>query len=173
MTADALLIILVGVIALSLVLQGLFIWKTTRTAQGFLEKTSAVTKDLEQDTREILSRLQSFDEGLSSLEQIFKNIGENAEEINTMFEARARQVDQLVERLVEVGSEQAVKVEEVVNDTVEKFEETTSIIQEDILRPVVEISSLIKGLRTGFDYLFAGKKKGDADEKYPEEDLFI
>lgn len=173
MTADALLIILVGVIALSLVLQSLFIWKTTRTAQGFLEKTASVTKDLEQDTREILTRLQSFDEGLASLQEVFKNIGENAEEINTMFEARAKQVDQLVERLVEVGSEQAVKVEAVVNDTVEKFEETTSIIQEDILRPVVEISSLIKGLRTGFDYLFAGKKKGDADEKYPEEDLFI
>ena len=70
MTADALLIILVGVIALSLVLQSLFIWKTTRTAQGFLEKTSAVTKDLEQDTRELLARLQSFDEGLISLQQI-------------------------------------------------------------------------------------------------------
>ena len=172
MTADALLIILVGVIALSLVLQSLFIWKTTRTAQSFLEKTAAVTKDLEQDTREVLARLQSFDEGLAGMQEVFKNIGENAEEINTMFEARARQVDRLVERLVEVGSEQAVKVEEVVNDTVEKFEETTGIIQEDILRPVVEISSLIKGLRTGFDYLFAGKK-GGSDEKYPEEDLFI
>ena len=90
-----------------------------------------------------------------------------------MFEARARQVDQLVEKLVDVGSKQADKVEEVVNDTVEKFEETTSIIQEDILRPVVEISSLIKGLRTGFDYLFAGKEKRAAAEKYPEEDLFI
>jgi methyl-accepting chemotaxis protein len=173
LTADALLIILVGVIALSLVLQSLFIWKTTRTAQGFLERTSAMTKNLEQDTAEVLARLRSFDEGLVSLEQIFGHIGENAEEINTMFGARARQVDQLVERLVAVGSKQADKVEEVVNDTVEKFEETTSIIQEDILRPVVEISSLIKGLRTGLDYLFSGKERRAGAERYPEEDLFI
>jgi len=173
LTADALLIILVGVIALSLVLQSLFIWKTTRTAQGFLERTSAMTKSLEQDAEQVLARLRSFDEGMLSLEQIFGHIGENAEEINTMFVARARQVDQLVERLVAVGSKQADKVEEVVNDTVEKFEETTSIIQEDILRPVVEISSLIKGLRTGLDYLFSGKERRAAGERYPEEDLFI
>lgn len=173
MTADALLIILVGAIALSLVLQSLFIWKTTRTAQDFLEKTSATTKEMEQGAREAFARLKTFDEGLVSLIQIFEDIGRNAEEVNAMFRARAEQVDLLVGKLVEVGSAQADKVDEVVNDTVEKFQETTSIIQEDILKPVVEISSLIKGVRAGFDYLFAGDRKGGATERYPEEDLFI
>ena len=173
MTADVLLIILVAVVALSMLLQAIFIWKTTQTARSFIDKLSAISKDLEEDSREVLGQLETFNESLESLRRVFDDTGGKAEEIKVMFDARARQVDQLVEKLVSVGSKQADKVDEVVTDTVTKFEETTGIIQEDILRPLVEISSLVKGFRTGFDYLFAGKRKDSPSEKYPEDELFI
>jgi methyl-accepting chemotaxis protein len=156
-----------------MVLQAIFIWKTTQTAQDFIDKMSAISKDLEAESREVLGQLETFNESLGSLRRIVDDAGGKAEEINVMFDARARQVDQLVEKLVTVGSKQADKVDEVVTDTVTKFEETTGIIQEDILRPLVEISSLVKGFRTGFDYLFAGKRKDSSSEKYPEDELFI
>jgi hypothetical protein len=89
-----------------------------------------------------------------------------------MFGGRVRDIDQLVGRLIEVGSIQAEKVDAVVSDTVGKFEETTAVVQQDIVRPVVEISSIVKGLKTGLEYLLSKKKTGP-DESYPEDELFI
>jgi len=89
-----------------------------------------------------------------------------------MFQERTADVDELISKLVDLGGQQAEKIDEVVSDTVTKFEQTTELIQQDILKPVVEISSLIKGLRQGLEYLFGrGKKEGASGPK--SDDLFI
>lgn len=173
MTADTLLVIFAGVTALSIVLQGVFVVRTLRSTRDLAARIQLLSKELEDDAREVVVQLKEVTTGVDHLRRAFDQIGERAEEINQMFGQRAQDVDQLVGKLVEVGSKQAERIDAVVADTVEKFEETTSIIQEDILRPVVEISSIIKGLKTGVDYLLARKGGKHSEEDYPEEDLFI
>jgi len=72
---------------------------------------------------------------------------------------------------------QASKLDFVVTDTVQKFEQTTAGIQRDVLVPAMEIASLIKGIRTGFDYLFSKKRdkreKEEAGAFSQDEEMFI
>ena len=60
-----------------------------------------------------------------------------------------------------------------MGDTVQKFEQTTEMIQEDVLKPAVEIASFLKGLRAGLTYLFNKKTSVPPTESHPEEELFI
>jgi hypothetical protein len=89
-----------------------------------------------------------------------------------MFDGRVRDVNALLETLTQVGSKQAEKVDEVVTDTVVKFEQVTEVIQRDIVRPVVEIASLLKGVRSGLEYLFS-REPLRSDEDYPDDELFV
>lgn len=173
MAAETLLVILVGVTAVSIILQAVFIRRTLSSTTHALARLSSISTALEKDAREVLNQLQDVVAGLDHLRTVFDRLGERTEQVGRMFETRARDVDQLVDTLVQVGTRQAEKVDEVVTDTVVKFEQTTELIQRDILKPVVEISSIIRGLRTGLDYLFSGKSSAGPARPPREDDLFI
>lgn len=173
MPTETLLIVFVAVTAIALVLQSLTVRRTMRSAGDLVQRVSQASDSLEKDAREIMAELQKTAAGLENLQKVLDNLSAKAGDAGTMMEQRVADLDRLVKLLVDVGSRQAEKLDAVVSDTVEKFEQTTAVIQQDILRPVVEISSVVKGLRTGIDYLFSRRRPGNAQRKDPEDDLFI
>lgn len=163
-----------AVTALSIVLQSIFVWRTMRSTSDAVAKLSSLSNDLEEDAREVLAHFQDVASGLEQVKTAFENLGTRAAEINEMMEARAHDLDRFVERVVDVGTRQANKVDEAVTDTVDKFRQTTDIVQQDVLKPIMEISSVIRGLKTGIDYLFSRRPSasGQATESSDEE-MFI
>lgn len=155
-----------------MVLQAFFFWRLADSTRQAVEQFESVSNELESEARDVIDRFRGIITSLEHLRHLSEGVESRAEEVNRMFGERVREVDQLVGTLLEVGSRQAEKVDAVVTDTVEKFEETTAVIQQDIVRPVVEISSLVKGLKTGLEYLFS-KKQVRSDDNYPEDQLFI
>lgn len=176
MAVETLLVIFVGVTALSIVLESIFVWRTMRSANDAVTRISSLSKGLEQDAREVLTQFQDVASGLEQVRTAFDNMGTRAGEINEMMEARAQDLERFVERVVEVGTRQAEKVDEAVTDTVEKFRHTTDIIQQDVLKPIVDIAAVIRGLKTGIDYLFSRKSSSSgrsADYSDEDEEMFI
>lgn len=172
MPTETLLIVFVTVTVAALVLQSVTLWKTMRAAGDLVQRVSQASEALEKDAREIMGHLQKTADSMQHLQSVLDNLAHRAGEATVMLERRATDLDRLGRLLVDVGSRQAEKLDAVVTDTVAKFEETTAVIQQDILRPVVEISSVIKGLRTGIGYLFSrGPNRSHHVDR--EEDLFI
>jgi hypothetical protein len=153
---ETLLIIFAFVITLSMSFQAFFLWRLATSGKNLMDRLNGISNELEKEGKEVIDQLRGIVDSLEHLRRVSEGVD----------------IDQLVGRLVEVGSMQAEKVDDVISDTVEKFEATTALVQQDIVRPVVEISSIVKGLKTGLQYLFAKKKIGP-DESYPEDELFI
>lgn len=172
MNAETLLIIFVGVTALAVLIQGFFAWRLLHSSRALIGQITRSSQELEYEAREITGQLQDVANSLTSLKNISVAIQARTEEIDEMFQERTADVDELISKLVDLGGRQAEKIDEVVSDTVTKFEQTTDLIQQDILKPVVEISSLIKGLRQGLEYLFGRGKKAE-DNEPRGDDLFI
>jgi len=173
LSADVLLIILVAAMAVAMVIQVVFVVGTMRSAKTLLDRTKLVTKQLEAETREVIGELKTVSSSLDDLKATFEEVGQSASSLSTMISDRAVDLDQLVEKLISVGSTQSERVDSVVRDTFAKFEETTSIIQQDLLKPIVQIASLAKGIRAGLEYLVTGRSQSARGEAYPEDDLFI
>jgi len=169
---ETLLIVFAAVIAVSIVFQVFFFWRLADSTKKLMDRLDRVSHELETDAREVVDQLRGVAASVEHLKHLAEGVESRADELNQMFGERVQDIDQLVGRLVEVGSRQAEKVDSVITDTVGKFEETTAVIQQDIVRPVVEISSLVKGLKTGLEYLFSKKRVG-SEEAYPEDQLFI
>lgn len=172
MNAETLLIIFVGVTALAVLVQGFFAWRLLHSSRTLIGQITRSSQELEYEAKEITGQLQDVANSLTSLKTISETIQARTEEIDEMFQERTADVDELISKLVNLGGLQAEKIDEVVSDTVTKFEQTTELIQQDILKPVVEISSLVKGFRQGLEYLF-GKNKKEEDTEPRGDDLFI
>lgn len=177
MSIELLLVIIVSVSAASLVVQGIAVWQASREIREAVRRLNRRTESLEKETKEVLGQIKGFAASLDTLGKVSENVGRQVEEISGLFVVRTQEIDQLVVELTEVARKQAANVDEVVSDTVKKFEDTTHVIQQDVLRPAVEVSSFLKGLKTGLDYLFSKKKPKSPEEMFAkegeEEELFI
>ena len=88
------------------------------------------------------------------------------------FRKTTEEVDGLVKEMIRLGHEQAQRVDGLVTDTVEKFEQTSEVIQKDVVRPILEIGSFFKGIQSGLSFLL-GRREKKTGTKSPEEELFI
>ena len=172
MSGEELLVVLAGLCLIVLFAQGIVLWQTARIVRGLSQRIEARSRKLEEDVGNLTANMHEITENLKPLSELSEDLGANAEEIAALIQQRSRDFDAFADQVLKVGRDQASKIDYVVTDTVQKFEQTTEVIQRDILRPAREISAIVKGLRTGLNYLFS--KKNPPDEAKPaEEELFI
>lgn len=166
------LIILASLAAVAFILQCVSVWIVSRSVRQVLGRLEQQSRDLGEELGEITASVRQVTEGLKPLAQVAEDINKNAGLLSQMVRQRAQDLDRFVEELVRVGRDQASKIDYVVTDTVQKFEQVTEVIQKDVIQPALEISSFIKGVKAGLGYLF--NRKGAAPRQSPsEEELFI
>lgn len=173
MAAEGLLLVFVGVTALALTIQALSVWKYTRYLHRLSERLERRSQELEGEVRQVVQRFEQLADDFQPLTRVAEKVSLTVEELNQMVHDRARDLDAFVAEVMDLGRQQAEKVDFVVSDTVQKFQQTTEIIQKDLLRPALEISSFLKGIQSGLDYLLSKKPPRPAREEYSEEELFI
>ncbi len=174
MSPEALLIVFVGISAVALAAQSLSMWQTSKSITRMVENLEDQSREMEKSAQEVLQRVQGVVDQMAPLGEMAESVKTNVDLISQMVTERAQDLDQFVQEITEMSREQASRVNHVVGDTVEKFEQTTEMIQEDVLKPAVEISSFLKGLKAGLTYLFNRKTPVPPTESNPEEEeLFI
>ena len=173
MNLETLLLVFVGISALAFVLQCLSMWTAARSIAKTVERLEQETKELQGDAHELIERAQGIVDSMAPLGRIAESLKANMDLISEMVKERAQDLDQFVQEMTEMGREQASKVNYVVTDTVEKFEQTTEMIHQDVLKPALEISSFLKGIKAGLSYLFNKKTPPPPSKSHPEEELFI
>ena len=110
---------------------------------------------------------------MAPLSRITENLKTNMDLISDLVKNRAQDLDKFAQEITEMSREQGSKVNYVVSDTIRKFEQTTEMLHEDLLKPAVEISSFLKGIKAGLNYLFNKKAPPQSTKNYPEEEMFI
>jgi len=170
---ETLLLVFVGISAVALVLQSLSMWQAARSIAKTVQRLEQETKELQGDAHELIKRAQGIVESMAPLGRIAESLKANMDLISQMVKERAQDLDQFVQEMTEMGREQAAKVNYVVTETVEKFEQTTEMIHQDVLKPALEISSFLKGIKAGLYYLFNKKTPPPPSKSHPEEELFL
>lgn len=65
---------------------------------------------------------------------------------------RTEEVDRFIHGLVQVGSENRVRAEEVLNETLERLEQTAEVIQSNLTRSSDDIAALLRDIRIGVEH---------------------
>jgi hypothetical protein len=64
------------------------------------------------------------------------------------------------------------RIEMVLDDTVNRFQETTTLLQNGVLKPLKQISALAIGVRAGFAFLL-GARRTTVEQATHDEEMFI
>jgi GTPase len=90
-----------------------------------------------------------------------------------MLRDRTNQVDRVVAEVVERTRLQIIRVDQVVSDLIQKVESTAEAIQRQIIAPIREVSAVVKGVRTGLEFLFSRRRSAKVPEATQDEQMFI
>ncbi len=171
MNLESLLVILAGACVLVLFVQGLVIWQTSKTVKSLTSQMDKQAQRIETDVRDITSKLSELMDNLKPLSEASETLSGNMNEISAMILERSKDFDDLATEVMKLSRDQASKIDYVVTDTAQKFEQTTDVIRTDVMKPALEIAAFIKGIRSGINYLFVSRK-ASSQESEREEDLF-
>jgi ABC-type transporter Mla subunit MlaD len=168
------MLVLVALTAAGFVLQGIALLLIATRIKATTTRTQKVLSDLERRGNQLMLQANVLLESLKPLAGVAKSVGANVTEIVEIARRRTGELDALVQEIMETVKVQTNKLDYVVTDTVQKFEQTTASIQRDVLVPTMEIASLIKGIRTGFDFFFSKKKdRSEVGAQAQDEEMFI
>ena len=143
------------------------IWLAIRKIPGQIEGVRA-------DVKQRLDPLtQSVTEIVNNSREPLRTITANLAEISRMLRDRTSNADALVAELVDKSRLQIVRVDQMVSELVTKVETTADAVQRGVLAPIQEVSALIKGVRSGLEFLFSRRRSTSVTEATQDEQLFI
>jgi hypothetical protein len=141
-------VVFLGIIALSSVVQGVFLVALMLFGRRLAQRLDAVQMRIDRDITPAL-----------------ENIG---------------RVSRAAAEVADLAALQARRVDLLLADTVEKIEETTTLVQEVVVKPLKPIANMLaflKGLQRGMDVLFAADRERAPLRRRPrpddDEHLFI
>ena len=170
MANDTGLIVVLVLVAIAILMQAgamVGIWLAVKNIHHEVQGVRA-------DVKERLDPLTtSLGEIVSTSREPVRTITKNLAEISQMLHDRTSHVDEALADLVDRSRLQMVRVDELVGGLVRKVETTTETLQETVLVPIHEVAAVLKGVRSGLDFLFSRRRTPTVSEATQDEQLFI
>ena len=160
-------IILVAIAVLMQAGAMLGIWLAIRKVPGQIE---SVRSDVKQRLDPLT---QSALEIVNNSREPLRIISANLAEISTMLRNRTSDADQVAAELLDKSRSQIVRVDRMVSELVEKVETTADAVQKGVIGPIQEVSAVVKGVRSGLEFLFSRRRVTNVSEATQDEQLFI
>jgi ABC-type transporter Mla subunit MlaD len=139
-----------------------------------IKKINGEVAGIRADVKQRLDPLtQNVNELLSGSREPVRNITANLAEISRIMRERAAHVDGMVADLVDKSRLQVARVDQLMGDLVEKVETTADTVQRNVLAPLNEVSAVVKGVRSGLEFLFSRRRSASIADAPQDEQLFI
>ena len=163
-------LILVSVAVLMQAGAMLGIWLALRK---LAEQVESGRSDIKQRIEPLAQLSQSVLEIVNSSREPLRTISANLAEISTTLRERTSSVDEVAAELLDKSRAQIVRVDRMVSGLVDKVESTADVVQKGMLVPINEVSAVMKGVRSGLEFLFSHRRVTNVSEATQDEQLFI
>jgi ABC-type transporter Mla subunit MlaD len=170
MPQDNMLIVVLVLVAIAVVLQAwamVGVWVTMRKIPGQIE---SVRSDVKQRLDPLA---QSVTEIVANSREPVRNISTNLAEISRILRDRTGQLDATVAEMVDRSRLQVIRVDQMISSLVDKVETTSDVVQKNVLAPIQEVAAIVKGVRTGLEFLFSRRRSASVTDATQDEQMFI
>jgi len=154
----------------------ILLWRINETLKAMMVNSQQMSERLNAMLAEAQGVLSDARGAIAALvgeaRPVVRAIATTANELTDMVHRQALEVRGLLRDTVLVLRNKVEQLDELVTRTTERVDETTAIIQRQILEPVREIHYLTTAIRRAAGVLFAGRRKS-VDRAYQDEELFI
>lgn len=164
-TLTILLTIFVAVAAIALLGQAIALIGLVFVTKGLVAKVLAVWPEIE-------AIIGTSRRTVDRAEKHVASIGASGVAIFELTKQQLAKVDELVSDASTRAKVQMERAEMVMDDTMTRVQETVSIVQRGVLRPVREVHGIMAGFRTAFSHLSRGPRP-TVDHATSDEEMFI
>jgi hypothetical protein len=164
-TLLVLLIIFVAISAAALFTQAVMLIGLFMVARDVKKKLLAVWPEVQEIIG--ISR-----RGVERVEKHIDKIGGTSTEILATTKQQVAKIDELLTDANTRAKVQMERAEMVLDDTMTRVQETVSIVQRAVIRPVRELYGFWTGIRTTLEYLGRGRRP-TVDHATSDEEMFI
>ena len=165
MDQNTLLVVFVAVAAIALLGQAVALLGLLLIARDIRQKTMAMLPQIE-DIIAVSKR------SVDRIETHITRIGATSVAILDVTKQQLVRVDELLSDASTRARVQMERAEMVLDDTMTRVQETVSIVQRGVLRPVREVHGILSGLRTALAHLSRGGRP-TVDHATSDEEMFI
>ena len=167
---DTLLIVFIVVALLALLVQVAVLTSMYFGIRQTTLKLERTTTELHQRLDPILVNLDIL---LRDSRDKLTNIVGDAAEITRLARQQMGRLDELVNDATDRARLQVIRVDQLISQALERVEDTGTELQKNILGPIREASAVIRGVKTGLDYLLARRRGRSGERAQQDEELFI
>ncbi|HXN48029.1 MAG TPA: hypothetical protein VN893_15385 [Bryobacteraceae bacterium] len=147
---------------------------------GVMAYASWVTKkqsaELVAKVGPLVEKIEPFvDTSQQVLEDVRRYAAEISSKTNDLLDLSRKQLLRVDDVMGEAASRtraQMDRIEMVMDDTVNRFQETTTLLQNSIVRPVRQINAVTAGIRAALSYM-AGSRRATVEQATHDEEMFI
>lgn len=171
--------VFVAVAAIALVIQAgmlIGIYKSSRAMQAKVETLAPKVEALVPKVEALIPKINALAEtSRAAVDESRVKIAEITGKTNEILDITRRQLER-VEDLLEDASTRALvqfdRAEMVVDDAMNRAQETVAIVHEGIMKPIREINGVAAGLRAALQYFFRGGRP-NPDQVTADDEMFI
>jgi hypothetical protein len=143
---------------------------------GLLFAMYRTSRSMKDQISNLITRIEPMIEtGQSLLTETRTQVAEISGQARELMEISRKQlvrVDDLFGEATARTRAQMDRIEMVIDDTVNRFQETTTLLQNGILRPLKQVNALSIGIRAALSVLLGGRR-ATVEQATHDEEMFI
>lgn len=170
MSHETVLTVFVVIAALAFSVQAILLFFLYASLRELPSKIENIRADIKE---RLDPMVRSFTEILANSREPVGTITANLAEISRILRERTSHIDAVVADLVDKSRLQVVRVDQMISGLAEKVESTADTVRREVLAPIQEVSAVIKGVRSGLEFLFSRRRVSSVTEATQDEQMFI
>lgn len=170
---NSLLIVLtvfIAVTAIAVVLQAIILAGLARAVGKLAQRGDKVLTQLETRLPAMLSESEALVRESRAKVDL---AGNHVVEISALLRDQMQRADALVVEIADRARLQIIRLDETMSTTFDKVDETATLIQRSIIRPIKDTAAVIRGVRTGLDFFLHRRPSPPAALAPQDEEMFI
>ena len=172
MSTEGALLAITAVVSAALVFQVITFWGIYRSIRGISGRVEGLAADVERRLGPLTEHTLDLLVTAKSLGERFSTIEEQVAATTKVIHDRVVAIDSFLGDTTESARLQVARVQDVVESTSLRIEDTVHRVQRGIIAPLDEIAALMRGVRVGFDFFFRSRKPSSR-QAHQDEEMFI
>jgi len=165
------LCVFTGLVALALLIQGIALWIISSRVKALSARVEEMSSKLMKQVDRIVPQLDEFIPICKDMAEKVQAMGESVAGISKMAHERVLKLDAFVDEAAEAARLQMARLQDVIDTTTRRIDETITTLQDAISMPVKEMQAIARGIRTGVDVFFGRRRS--ASRSHEDEEMFI
>lgn len=159
------IVITIAVVLQMLILGGMFL-QFRQTSRDVRQ----ATLDMQKRIDPLLFRVGRI---VDNSEDKISSIVSDAAEVTRLARGQAQKIDRIVSDTLDRTRVQIIRADAIITGTLEAVEDAGVTLRRSVLGPLQQASAVLKGIRTGIDFIRGQRARSTAGATQADEELFI